>query len=48
MLCLTMGLPFFKYTLLSSVIFSTILFAGFELFTQLSNKFSTVSGKSQN
>ena len=46
MLCLTMGLPFFKYTLLSSVIFSTILFGGFEIITQLSKKLSTFSEKS--
>ena len=30
-LCLTMGIPFFKYTLLSSIIFSTILFGGLEI-----------------
>ena len=46
MLCLTMGLPFFKYTLLSSVIFSTILFGGFEIITQLSKKLSFFSEKS--
>ena len=45
-LCFTMGLPFFKYTLLSSIIFSTILFGGFEIINHLSAKYLTESEKS--
>ena len=45
-LCFTMGLPFFKYTLLSSIIFSTILFGGFEIINQLTAKYHSVSEKS--
>jgi hypothetical protein len=44
--CFTMGLPFFKYTLLSSIIFSTILFGGFEIINQLTAKYHSVSEKS--
>lgn len=42
-LCLTMGLPFFKYTILSSIIFSTILFGGFEFINQLTAKYFSIS-----
>ena len=35
--CFTMGIPFFKYTLLSSIIFSSILFGGYVLFNQFVN-----------
>ena len=45
-LCLTMGIPFFKYTLLSSIVFSTILFGGFQILNQLINKYLTFSKKS--
>lgn len=45
-LCLTMGIPFFKYTLLSSTVFSTILFGGFQILNQLINKYLTFSKKS--
>ena len=45
-LCFTMGLPFFKYTLLSSIIFSTVLFGGFEIINQLTAKYLPVSEKS--
>jgi hypothetical protein len=37
-LCLSMGIPFFKYTLLSSIVFSTVLFGGFQILNQLINK----------
>jgi hypothetical protein len=42
-LCFYMGLPFFKYTLLSSVIFSTILFGGLEVINQLTAKYFSAS-----
>ncbi len=42
-LCFTMGLPFFKNTLLSSIIFSTILFGGFEVINQLTAKYFAIS-----
>lgn len=45
-LCFTMGLPFLKYTFLSSIIFSTILFGGFEIINQLTTKYISVSDKS--
>ena len=45
-LCLTMGIPFFKYTLLSSTVFSTILFGGFQILNHLINKYLTFSKKS--
>tara|TARA_B110000046_G_C12893471_1_gene355398 strand:- start:258 stop:782 length:525 start_codon:yes stop_codon:yes gene_type:complete len=45
-LCLTMGIPFFKYTLLSSIVFSTILFGGFQILDQLINKYLIFSKKS--
>ena len=45
-LCLSMGIPFFKYTLLSSIVFSTILFGGFEILNQLVNKYLIFSKKS--
>jgi len=34
-----MGIPFFKYTLLSAIIFSLILFGGYEWLNQLVNKY---------
>jgi hypothetical protein len=37
--CFTMGIPFFKYTLLSAIIFSLILFGGYEWLNQLVNKY---------
>ena len=45
-ICLAMGIPFFKYTLLSSLVFSTILFGGFQILNQLINKFLIFSKKS--
>lgn len=45
-LCLSMGIPFFKYTLLSSIVFSTILFGGFEILNQLVNKYLIFSKNS--
>ena len=45
-LCLSMGIPFFKYTLLSSIVFSAVLFGGFQILNQLINKFLIFSKKS--
>ena len=45
-LCLSMGIPFYKYTLLSSLIFSTALFGGFQILNQLINKYLIFSKKS--
>ena len=41
--CFSMGIPFLKNTLLSAVIFSSILFGGYEFFNQLVNKYLKVS-----
>lgn len=41
--CFSMGIPFFKYTLLSAIIFSLILFGGYEWFNQLVNKYLTAT-----
>ena len=45
-LCLTMGVPFFKYTLLSSAVFSTILFGGLEIINKMSSKFFSITKES--
>ena len=45
-LCLSMGIPFYKYTLLSSIIFSALLFGGFQILNQLINKYLIFSKKS--
>ena len=45
-LCLTMGIPFFKYTLLSSIIFSTFLFGGLEIINKSISKFFSISNES--
>lgn len=45
-LCLTMGIPFFKYTLLSSAVFSTILFGGLEIVNKMSSKFFSITKES--
>ena len=45
-LCLTMGVPFFKYTLLSSAVFSTILFGGLEIVNKMSSKFFSITKES--
>ena len=45
-LCLTMGVPFFKYTLLSSAVFSTILFGGLEIVNKMSSKFFSITEES--
>ena len=42
-LCLTMGVPFFKYTLLSSAVFSTILFGGLEIIKKMTSKFFSIT-----
>ena len=44
-LCLSMGIPFFKYTLLSGIVFSTVLFGGFQILNQLINKYLIFSKK---
>ena len=45
-LCLTMGVPFFKYTLISSAVFSTILFGGLEIINKMSSKFFSITKES--
>ena len=45
-MCLTMGIPFFKYTLLSSTIFSTVLFGGLEIINKSISKFFSISNES--
>ena len=45
-MCLTMGIPFFKYTLLSSTIFSTVLFGGLEIINKSISKFLSISNES--
>ena len=45
-LCLSMGVPFFKYTLLSSAVFSTILFGGLEIVNKMSSKFFSITKES--
>ena len=45
-LCLIKGVPFFKYTLLSSAVFSTILFGGLEIVNKMSSKFFSITEES--
>lgn len=44
--CLSMGIPFLKYTLLSSLVFSSVLFGGFQILNNLINKYLVFSKKS--
>ena len=45
-LCLSLGIPFFKYTLISCIVFSAVLFGGFQILNLLINKYLIFSKKS--